>query len=323
MSGQGAQDQDRPTACPACGAALNGRYCHVCGQDTDVGPHPLREVLSEAFSEVTDLDGKTFRTLNALLLHPGRLLNAYRAGASNRFITPLKLFVFTTALFLIVLNLTDVSIYQAVRQVADPSQPVRVSVEGAEGVIQVSNSVDRTLWMQQRVDPPVDPAIETALDAAAQAAAGTKDSAILDFEAMMARQEPVIGQRLADWLPNLIWLLAPIHALLLAPFFGIRRLFTEHLAFSFWAHATLFMLLMALAAINALGAQQSVFLILPVYLAYLTVAARSYYAQSWLTAGIKSLVHCVIYVGLVLLPCSFLVALSAIDRATWLALVAS
>ncbi|RZJ41948.1 MAG: DUF3667 domain-containing protein, partial [Brevundimonas sp.] len=108
---------DAPASCAACGAMLMGRYCHLCGQDTLARPRPLRELAMEAFSETNLVDTRTARTMAALALRPGELLEAYRSGAGSRYATPIKIFVVMTALFLLVLNFSDVVIYQYVRQV--------------------------------------------------------------------------------------------------------------------------------------------------------------------------------------------------------------
>ena len=79
-------------ACSACGASLHGRYCHECGQDAQARPRPLREWAAEAFSEANLVDGRTARTLTALAIRPGRLLEACRDGASSLYQTPTKLF---------------------------------------------------------------------------------------------------------------------------------------------------------------------------------------------------------------------------------------
>ena len=290
-----------------------GRWCHACGQDTHIGPQPLLQMLEEGLEETTSLDGKALRTLKVLALRPGQLLEAYRAGASRLFITPLKLFVVMTALFLAVLGLTDVVLYQHTWKVEDPARPVTVAEIPLDDEVRLNNTHSAVLWMQARVSPPIDAEIYRALGAAATGPYTTQERASARYDIQATREQALISQRLADWLPNVLWLLAPIYALMLAPLFGRRRLFAEHLAFSFWAHATAFGLLIALAGGNALGAKLSAGLLLVPYLTYFTLAARRYYDQSWTAAAIKAVGHTIGYVLLVLIPASVVVAMTAMD----------
>lgn len=306
-------DAPEPADCPACGEPLKGRYCHACGQDTRIGPHPLRELIAEGVEEVTDLDGKMLRTLSALAVQPGRLLEAYRAGASSRFVTPLKLFVVTTALFLAVLGLTDVVLYQYVWKVEDPAQAVSVAEIPLDEEVVLTNARSASLWMQRRVEPPVDAAIYEALGAAATGPFTAAERASARYDIQATREQIAVSQRLADWLPNVLWLLAPLYALMLAPLFGRRRLFAEHLAFAFWGHATIFVLLILLAGINALGAGLSAGLLVVPYLIYFTLAARRYYDQSWAAAALKAVGHTAGYVVLVLMPATMAVVATVVD----------
>lgn len=88
---------DTPTACENCATALQGRYCHLCGQ---AAANPLRHfghAVEEFFESVWHLDGRVFRTLRELFM-PGRVACHYLAGQRARYIAPLRLFIVTTVL---------------------------------------------------------------------------------------------------------------------------------------------------------------------------------------------------------------------------------
>lgn len=301
-----------PGACPACKTALLGRYCYNCGQDTRVRPRPLKTLAYEAFSETSPIDGKAARTLLTLATRPGRLLESYRSGASTRFATPVQIFVITTALFLAVLNFSDVVIYQYVRETI-PGQPVVARADPDGYTVHVDGAVEQDRWMQRRVVTDIDPAVTAAIQAAADRADNEKDRQNLLYEMQADREQAIITTRLADWLPNAVWLMMPLFAALLMPLFGRRRLFLEHLVFAMWAHATAFSLLMLLALANRFGAGLPAWpLVLP-YLLYGTLAASRYYGLSRTSAAWRTLVHTVAYLLLVLLPTTLVVAASTID----------
>jgi hypothetical protein len=298
--------------CPACDTPLHGRYCHACGQDTRIRPRPLREMAYEAFSETSPIDGKAARTLAVLAVRPGRLLETYRAGASSRYATPVQIFVVMTALFLATLNLSDVVIYQYVRQ-SLPGRTVTARADPDGYTVHVDGAMEQERWMQRRVVPDIDPAITAAIQVAADRADNERDRQNLLYEIQADREQAVVSARLAAWLPNAVWLLMPLFALLLMPLFGRRRLFLEHVMFAMWAHATAFGLLILLALVNRAGAGMPVWPVLGAYLLYTTFAASRYYGISRISAAWRSLAHSVLYLVLVLAPAAIIVAATAMD----------
>lgn len=303
---------DGTATCAACGTTLMGRYCHKCGQDTLARPRPLRELAMEAFSETNLVDTRTARTMAALALRPGELLEAYRSGAGSRYATPIKIFVVMTALFLLVLNFSDVVIYQYVRQV-EPGATIAARADPDGYTVHIDGATESERWMQRRIEPSIDPRIPAAIQAAADQAINSRDRANLTYELQSDREQDIITQRLADWLPNALWLLMPLYALLLTPLFGRKRLFLEHAVFAMWAHALAFGLLILLALINKFNLGMPAWPLLIPYLAYFIVAARRYYDETWLQAGWKGVAHTLLYLLVVLMPAAVLVSLSALD----------
>lgn len=291
---------------------MKGRYCHECGQDTRIRPRPLKDLAYEAFSETSPVDTKAARTLATLAVRPGTLLEAYRIGASSRYATPVQIFVIMTALFLTALTMTDVTIYQYVRQVI-PGQEV-VAAPDPDGVtVNVAGATEQTRWMQRRIEPDIDPRITVAIERAASQATTEADRQNLLYEMQSDREQAVITDRLASWLPNAIWLLMPLFAVLLMPFFGRGRLFLEHVVFALWAHSTVFALLILLAVANRFGAALPVWPVLPAYVLYGAVAASRYYGIDRLSAAWRVLAHMALYLLLVLAPAAVVVAITAMD----------
>lgn len=308
-------------ACGQCGVALHGRWCHACGQDALARPRPLRDMAAEALSETTLIDSRLMRTVGALAARPARLLEAYRSGAGDLYVSPIKIFVVMTALFLAVLNFSDVVIYQYVREVV-PGQAV-VATPDPDGVtVHVAGATEREHWMQRRVTPFIDPRVTAAIEAAAVRTETPRDRANLTYELQADREQAVITERMAAWLPNALWLLMPLFAVLLMPLFGRRRLFMEHLMFAMWAHSLAFGLLILLALVNRFGANAPAWPLLIPYLAYLVMSARAYYGLPLASAAWRGAAHTALYFGFVLLPAGVIVAASALDMDAFLAFLA-
>lgn len=299
------------TPCPTCQQPLRGRFCYNCGQDTHIGPRPLREMAGEALAEITKLDTKAIRTMATLAVRPGRLLEAYRAGASGRYSTPLKMFVMMTAIFLAVLNFTDVQIYQAVWTSTPGVTPVATA--DPDGVnVHITGAVEQEVWMRQRIEPAIDPRIIPALEEAAARATNERDRQNLAYEAEIVRDQPAITERLVTWMSNAMWVMMPLYAALLIPLFG-RRLFMEHLAFAMWAHAMGFTLLLLLALANRLGARLDIWPLLLPYGVYFTLAASQYYGVSRWGAVWRCAVHITLYFLLAIVPAGIVATFFAMD----------
>lgn len=83
--------------CLNCGTRLTGAYCHACGQSGEVH-RSVGAIGHEIAHGVFHFEGKVWRTLPLLALHPGVLTRRYIAGERARFVSPLALFLFTVFL---------------------------------------------------------------------------------------------------------------------------------------------------------------------------------------------------------------------------------
>ena len=99
-----------PTHCASCGAALQGPFCHHCGEERPDPHHlTLAHFTHDLVHEFTHLDGKIFGTIRHLFERPGALTVAFLEGRKNQFIRPLRLYLFIVALQLIVLTTASYS----------------------------------------------------------------------------------------------------------------------------------------------------------------------------------------------------------------------
>src|SRR3569623_28834 len=83
--------------CLNCGTALIGDFCHACGQNGHVHT-TLLSIGHDVAHGVFHFEGKIWRTLPMLVLHPGKLTRRYIDGERARFVSPLALFLFTVFL---------------------------------------------------------------------------------------------------------------------------------------------------------------------------------------------------------------------------------
>jgi len=93
-------------ACLNCGETLVGAHCHQCGQRGQIH-RTLAAFLHDILHSLFHFEGKIWRTLPMLVLHPGELTRRYVHGERARFVSPLALFLFSIFLMFSVLSLTN------------------------------------------------------------------------------------------------------------------------------------------------------------------------------------------------------------------------
>lgn len=96
------QKERAEKTCLNCQATVQGRYCHVCGQENIEPKETAWNMLTHFFKDLMHFDGKFFSTLKWLIARPGFLSKEYMAGRRNSYLNPVKMYVFTSAFFFLV-----------------------------------------------------------------------------------------------------------------------------------------------------------------------------------------------------------------------------
>jgi hypothetical protein len=79
-----------------------GRYCHVCGQENTEPKETFWHMFTHFFYDITHFDGSFFVTLKDLLFKPGFLSREYMLGRRKKYLHPVRMYVFTSAVFFLV-----------------------------------------------------------------------------------------------------------------------------------------------------------------------------------------------------------------------------
>ena len=77
--------------CANCGTAMQGEFCHECGQSIHSVLKPMHHMVEETVETVLHVDGRIVQTLPPLLLKPGFLTLEYFAGRRVPYIAPFRL----------------------------------------------------------------------------------------------------------------------------------------------------------------------------------------------------------------------------------------
>jgi hypothetical protein len=130
--------------CANCGAHLEGRYCHACGQRAHLHTK-LWHLFHELIEGITHLDGRLWRTLPLLAFRPGRLSRAWRDGQRARYTSPLHVFLFGVFLLFIIPNFTGRHLISlpASEDVSAMEADVRGEAAGSSGALKVRPTAPR------------------------------------------------------------------------------------------------------------------------------------------------------------------------------------
>jgi len=88
--------------CVNCGVELSGPFCANCGQKRFVeSDRRLGHLLHHLLVSATDLDGRVWRTLRALMFQPGLLSREYFEGRRARWLSPVSIFFAASLLYFV------------------------------------------------------------------------------------------------------------------------------------------------------------------------------------------------------------------------------
>ncbi|HUQ97417.1 MAG TPA: DUF3667 domain-containing protein [Chitinophagaceae bacterium] len=96
------QPERKEKDCLNCGTLVQGRFCHVCGQENIETKESFFSLLKHFIFDILHFDSKFFETLKDLLFRPGYLSKQYVAGKRMSFLNPIRMYLFTSALFFLV-----------------------------------------------------------------------------------------------------------------------------------------------------------------------------------------------------------------------------
>src|ERR1700679_875625 len=103
-----------PLIGPYCAAALVGPYCAACGQPIETHRRSVFVLLHDFVKDVASFDSRILRTARALLFKPGELALAFRKGRTQPYVPAVRLYLFMSLAFFVILGVTHIAIVQFV-----------------------------------------------------------------------------------------------------------------------------------------------------------------------------------------------------------------
>jgi hypothetical protein len=96
-----------PPHCANCGTALEGPYCHACGQPAEAFDRSIGSLFAEGIEHLFHADFRLFHTLPLLALKPALLTREYLVGRRYSQTPPLRLFLVVVLLVFLAGSLRD------------------------------------------------------------------------------------------------------------------------------------------------------------------------------------------------------------------------
>ncbi|WP_461451879.1 DUF3667 domain-containing protein [Mucilaginibacter sp.] len=93
--------------CLNCGFKLQGKFCYNCGQENLQMKESFGHMMNHAISDYFHFDDQFFSTIKPLFLKPGFLSNEYMAGRRIRYLHPVKMYIFISLVYFVLLFQTS------------------------------------------------------------------------------------------------------------------------------------------------------------------------------------------------------------------------
>ena len=259
-------------SCANCAELLTGDYCSRCGQEALDLHRPFSELFDDVVHDVLHLDTRLIRTLRPLMLTPGAVPKDYIGGRRASQVPPLKSYIIAALIFFGLFTLF-------------PSRaPVRVFIQGsAEERTAKNEGGGRTSFSLPAHVSFNDEWYQGALTRA------------------MREPEAFAHAAYAN-VPRAFFVFLPLFALFLKLLYRKQGYFIDHLVFSLYYHAFVFLdfslLFLAGRAGRSLPGPVNIVIGLSLVawlFAYLPIALRRVYGGTRLITGVKVITLGVLY----------------------------
>lgn len=90
--------------CLNCGYELRGKFCSECGQKRfNPSERTVKFLINHFFEELFNWDSKVLKSMLYLFIRPGYLTQEYISGRIQSYVSPLKMYVFTSVILFFVM----------------------------------------------------------------------------------------------------------------------------------------------------------------------------------------------------------------------------
>ncbi|WP_158618225.1 DUF3667 domain-containing protein [Chitinophaga lutea] len=330
--------------CLNCGTEVPDRFCSHCGQENVDTKESFGHLVSHFFQDITHYDSKLLLTLKSLFFYPGQLTRKYVAGHRADYVNPIRLYVFTSFLFFLMLGSLNHSEspylrkkpHEISKEESDRKKVVKTLGAAGERLRDTAGKVQSEDSLEYKTASDVlltfkdleeDTTGRSAIlyDSLQELKPESARDAFLLRKVMRRRFEmrdkygdnanAVLKEKMWHHYPKLMFLLLPFFALLMKWIYRRKELYyADHAIFAIHIHTFIFMLYILGMLLNMLLHNDEIYgwLMLIVFL-YFVLASRNMYSVSWGGAIGRSMLVATLYAfGTLLVGLLFLFLMFAI-----------
>ncbi len=267
-------------------------------------------MVTDFFGDYFSFDAKLWRSVGPLLWKPGYLTKAYWSGKHMRYIPPLRMFLFLSVVFVLLLNFT-LEPDTLMSGITTPDENGQIALLGIDSTDSAGSPVlalDSTILSLYPAHSPAAIA-DTILSNQSEVNRFTRLVVAQIVKLQVSR-----GAALASYLISNTTLILSILLVLLALLLKVitrrRHLpFLAHLVASLHIHAVLLLLMLVLQLTGILFTSKSVWIIMGCMAVYIFLAIRNAYRQNSRFV-LRPLAVAFVY-NLIFLPVTMVIALLA------------
>ncbi|MBS1687803.1 MAG: DUF3667 domain-containing protein [Bacteroidetes bacterium] len=218
--------------CPNCGSVAEKNYCSECGQETHLHNDSFWGLVMHFIGHYFHYDSKFWKTLRALWFSPGKLTTAYWKKQRMRYIPPVSLYIFISAVFFIAMSLINITgaekrTYQTQRERIEDSLHEAKIDSFAKGFA-------KSLPLSK---------VRTSKSFALKLRSTGNKLQDIEHNEKMAEE---FGEKFSHQFPKVFFFLIPLMAVMLKLFFIRKKqlLFVHHAIFSLHVHSFSFSILL-------------------------------------------------------------------------------
>jgi Protein of unknown function (DUF3667) len=260
--------QDLANKCPNCGSETSGNYCAQCGQKNHLHDDTVWGLLLHFFEHYFHYDNKFWQTLRALLFNPGKLTIAFRNKQRMRYISPVSLYIFISAMYFL-------------------AQHFAANYEEKKIFTQLKNGDHKA----KLVVTPGQVTVQSTVVEKKLASAGDR---IQQNPEMI---KPII-EKVQEATPKIFFFFIPFTALLVQIMFARRKnlFFVDQIIFSLHMHSFYFVVSLVLLPFALIPESMYVSLLtMVIYPVYFVLAMKNTYNISGVRAFFYALIIGIIY----------------------------
>ena len=253
--------------CPNCGTLAADNYCPHCGQETHLHKETFWGLVMHFIGHYFHYDSKFWQTIKALWFSPGKLTVAYVNKQRMRYIPPISLYIFISAVYFL-LSITF-------HHEKDKVKRVTTLGSSAAAVHSLRSSLDS-------LDKDEDMQVAVAQDSSGISRFFSSKSEKIKAE--HGNINKFFREQLNHNYPKIFFFMIPVMALILKLLFVRRKtaFFVDHAIFSLHFHSFWFSSLLLTVFPVPLAVTSILQLLLFVLAAiYMTIALHKVYNIKW------------------------------------------